>query len=339
MAAFTTIAAATIAVGGQAAKGFMAADASKDAARQAGRLNIEKEELEKEAVARLEANYYDAVRATTDVYDKQLQTANVMGSQIVEAAQEGDQRGVSATAGKVKLVGDATTGKIADKYAEQKMTIDMKRAEASETDAAKIALMFDDRAQAAGVKADALTKQADDLSGQATSAFISAGTSALSAGVTAFGGFAGGEKAMGKAADAMSKSSGIDRAEALQQIQAGNFSNSELSAIRKSGSIPSATPTKENVLGTGATPTTPTQSSLTGAAAPTSIPGFGNVDLNQLSAFVEQQNAQQAEAQAAKDYAAMNGLEKAMFDIQKGTMSLFPGGQNPLGNLGDIFKF
>jgi hypothetical protein len=91
MAAFTTIAAATIAVGGQAAKGFMAADASKDAARQAGRLNIEKEELEKEAVARLEANYYDAVRATTDVYDKQLQTANVMGSQIVEAAQEGDQ--------------------------------------------------------------------------------------------------------------------------------------------------------------------------------------------------------------------------------------------------------
>jgi hypothetical protein len=140
---------------------------------------------------------------------------------------------------------------------------------------------------------------------------------------------------MGKAADAMSKSSGIDRAEALQQIQAGDFSNSELSAIRKSGSIPSATPTKENVLGTGATPTTPTQN----AAAPTSIPGFGNVDLNQLSAFVEQQNAQQAEAQAAKEYAAMSGLEKAMFDIQKGTMSLFPGGQNPLGNLGDIFKF
>ena len=323
MAMFTTIAAATIAVGGQAAKGFMAADASKDAARQAGRLNIEKEELEKEAVARLEANYYDAVRATTDVYDKQLQTANVMGSQIVEAAQEGDQRGVSATAGKVKLVGDATTGKIADKYAEQKIDIDMKRAEASETDAAKIALMFDDRAQAAGVKADALTAQADDLSGQATNAFISAGTSALSAGVTAFGGFAGGENAMGKAADAMSKSSGIDRAEALKQIQAGNFSNSELSAIRKSGSIPSATPT------------TPTQN----AAAPTSIPGFGNVDLNQLSAFVEQQNAQQAEAQAAKDYAAMSGLEKAMFDIQKGTMSCFPNGQNPLGNLGDIFKF
>jgi hypothetical protein len=33
MAAFTTIAAATIAVGGQAAKGFLAKDAAADAAR------------------------------------------------------------------------------------------------------------------------------------------------------------------------------------------------------------------------------------------------------------------------------------------------------------------
>lgn len=297
MAAFTTIAAATVGIGGNIAKGFIASDASKDAARQAGRLNILQDKLEKEAVARLEANYYDAVRATTDIYDKQLQTANAVSGQIIEAASEGDQRGISATAGKVKQASDATTGAIADKYAAQKTAIDMKRAEASETDAAKIALMFDDRAQAAGVKADALTAQADDLSGQATNAFISAGTSALSAGVTAFGGFAGGEKAMGKAADALSKSSGIDRAEALKQIQAGNFSNSELRAIRKSGSIPTLTPTTT-------TPTTPTQ----------------------------------AEAQAAKDYAAMSGLEKAMFDIQKGTMSLFPGGQNPLGNLGDIFK-
>ena len=43
MAAFTSIAAATVAVGGSAAKGFLAGDAAKDAAREAGRLEIEQE--------------------------------------------------------------------------------------------------------------------------------------------------------------------------------------------------------------------------------------------------------------------------------------------------------
>ena len=104
MAAFTTIAAATVAVGGSAAKGFLAGDAAKDAAREAGRLEID---------------FLDAVRATTDIYDKQLQLSNVQGSQLVEAAQEGDQRGVAATAGKVKQVQDVATGQIADKMALQ----------------------------------------------------------------------------------------------------------------------------------------------------------------------------------------------------------------------------
>lgn len=239
MAAFTTIAAATVAIGGSAAKGFLASDASSDAARAAGRFRVQQEELEKESVARLEANYYDAVRATTDVYDKQLQLANQQGAQILEAAQEGDQRGVGATAGKVKQVMDATSGAIADKYADQKIEIDLKRAQASETDAAEIAKLFDDRAAAAGVKADALTQQADQLSGQATGAFIDAGVSALSAGVTAFGGLGGMKNKMGKAADALSKSTGMDRAAALKQIQGLGLDRKGLNGIIDSGVLPS----------------------------------------------------------------------------------------------------
>lgn len=251
MAAFTTIAAATVAIGGSAAKGFLAKDASADAARAAGRFRIQQQELEKQSVARLEANFYDAVRATTDVYDKQLQLANQQGSQILEAAQEGDQRGISATAGKIKQAQDATSGAIADKYAEQKLDIDMKRAEASEKDASEIAGLFDDRAAAAGVKADALTQQADQLQGQATGAFIDAGVSALSAGVTAFGGLGGMKNKMGKAADALSKSTGMDQAAALKQIQAGNFDRKGLNSIIDSGALPSVnTTTTNNVVDT-----------------------------------------------------------------------------------------
>lgn len=187
MAAFTTIAAATIAVGGSAAKGFMANNAAKEAAREAGRLEIKQEELEQESVARLEQNFYDAIRATTDIYDKQLQLSNVQGSQILEAAQEGDQRGVAATAGKVKQVQDIGTGQIADKFAIQKLDIDMKRAAASEMDAARISALQDDRAAAAGLEADAKRNEANQLEAAATGAFIDAGVSALSAGIGAFG--------------------------------------------------------------------------------------------------------------------------------------------------------
>ena len=191
MAAFTTIAAATIAVGSQAAKGFMANSAAKEAAREAGRLEIKQDQLEQESVARLEENFYDAIRATTDIYDKQLQLSNVQGSQILEAAQEGDQRGVAATAGKVKQVQDIGTGQIADKFAMQKLDIDMKRAAASEMDAARISALQDDRAAAAGLQADAKRNEANQLEAAATGAFIDAGTSALTAGIGAFGGAEG----------------------------------------------------------------------------------------------------------------------------------------------------
>jgi len=188
MAAFTTIAMATVAVGTSVYKGVQASNAASAASRKSGQLALEQQKLERESVARLEANYYDAVRATTDIYDKQLQLSNVQGSQILEAAQEGDQRGVAATAGKVKLAQDIASGQVADKMAQQKLDIDLKRAEASEKDASEIAAMFDDRAAAAGLQSMALAQQAEDLKGEATGAFMDAGVSALKYGVGAFGG-------------------------------------------------------------------------------------------------------------------------------------------------------
>lgn len=232
MAAFTTIAAATVAVGGSAAKGFLAGDAAKTAAREAGRLEIEQERLQQESVARLEQNFYDAVRATTDIYDKQLQLSNVQGSQLLEAAQEGDQRGVAATAGKVKQVQDVGTGAIADKMAMQKLTIDQKRAQAAETDAARIAALMDDRAAAAGLEAKAKRAESDQLKAASTGAFIDAGISALSAGISAFGG------AEGKAVDSLVESGeAASKTEALQMLGDGVLSNKDLTTIAKSGTM------------------------------------------------------------------------------------------------------
>ena len=235
MAAFTTIAAATVSIGGSVAKGIIAGDAATDSARQAGRLNLEKDRLEKEAVADLEQNFYDALRANTDIYDKQLQTGNAMGAQILEAVQEGDQRGVAAGAGKVKQVQDATLSATADKFAAEKSEIDKLKAAAGEASAEEIAALKDDRAAAAGVQADALTQQASDLSGQATGAFIDAGVSALGVGANLMG-----KNAMGKAAQKLVDSGKYSTlSEATKALD--GIDNKALRAIAKGGEfIPKA---------------------------------------------------------------------------------------------------
>ena len=195
MAAFTTIAAVGLPILGKVTKGFLAGDAGKEASRMAGRLNLEKEQLEKESVAQLEQNFLDAVKVQSDIYDKAIQANTVLGSTIVESAREGDQRGVAASAGKVSVAQNQSNTAIADDFATKKTNIDLARAQAGEKSASEIAELQDDRAAAAGVKADALTKQADNLQGQATGAFIGAGVGALSAGAKAFGGVFGAEKA------------------------------------------------------------------------------------------------------------------------------------------------
>tara|TARA_R110000737_G_scaffold351205_1_gene392686 strand:+ start:3319 stop:4260 length:942 start_codon:yes stop_codon:yes gene_type:complete len=183
MAAFTTIALAVVAVGGAVTKGVLAGDAASSAAREAGNLRLQQEELEKEAVARLEQDFFEGVRANTDIYDKALEVSNVKGAELVQAAQEGDQRGIAATAGKVKAIEQAGLSALSDQFSKEKLEIDLNRAKANEMSAAEIAAMQDDRAAAAGLRSDALMAQSDTLRGEATANFIQAGQSALTYGV------------------------------------------------------------------------------------------------------------------------------------------------------------
>lgn len=196
MAGFTTLVAAGVSIGGPLAKGIIAQDASIGMSREAGRFRIQQQELQNESITRLEQDFLESVRVNTDIYDKALEMSNVKGAELVSIAQEGDQRGVQATAGKVKELEQAGLSGLSDKFSKEKLEIDLNRAKANELSASEISALQDDRAAAAGVKADALTAQADDLKGEAVGSFIDAGVSGLKAGVTAFGG--GGPK--GKAA-------------------------------------------------------------------------------------------------------------------------------------------
>ena len=269
MGAFTTIAASTVSIGGSLIKGIIAGDAATDSARQAGRLNLEKDRLEKEAVADLEQNFYDALRANTDIYDKQLQTGNAMGAQILKTVQEGNQRGVGAGAGKVKLIQDATLGTTADKFAGEKSEIDKLKAAAGEASAEEIAALKDDRAAAAGVKADALTQQASDLKGQSTGAFIDAGVSALSTTASLISA----KNATGKAAQELVDSGAYGSlSEATKSLE--GMDNKTLRAIAKGkGFVPGTTiPTS-----TGTTPTTATTDyAYNTPTMDAAFEGFGN---------------------------------------------------------------
>ena len=183
MGVVTSIAMATVAVGGAITKGVLAGDAATVAAREAGDLRLQQAELEKEAIARLDQDFYEAVRVNTDIYDKALEMSNVKGAELVQAAQEGDQRGVAATAGKVKEIEQAGLSALSDKFSQDKTNIDLARAKAQELSAAEIAAMQDDRAAAAGVRADTLMAQSDKLRGEATANYVTAGTEAIMQGV------------------------------------------------------------------------------------------------------------------------------------------------------------
>ena len=183
MGVITSIAMATAAVGGAVYKGIQAGNAATEAARKAGDLRVEQDKLEKEAIARLDQDFYEAVRVNTDIYDKALEVSNVKGAELVQAAQEGDQRGIAATAGKVKEIEQAGLGALSDKFSQDKTKIDLARAQAQEMSASEIAATQSDRAAAAGLRADALTSQADTLRGQATANYVEAGKQAIMQGV------------------------------------------------------------------------------------------------------------------------------------------------------------
>ena len=135
---------------------------------------------------------------------------------------------MAATAGKVKQVQDVGTGAIADKMAMQKLSIDEKRAQAAETDAARIAALMDDRAAAAGLEAKAKRQESEQLKAASTGAFIDAGVSALSAGIGAFGG------AEGRAVDSLVESGeAANKTEALKMVE--GLDNKYLRQISKTG--------------------------------------------------------------------------------------------------------
>lgn len=183
MGVVTSIAMATVAVGGAVYKGVQAGSAASSAAAAAGDLRVQQAELEKEAVARLEQDFFEGVRANTDIYDKALEMSNVKGAELVQAAQEGDQRGVAATAGKVKAIEQAGLSALSDQFSKEKLEIDLNRAKANEMSAAEIAALKGDQAAAAGLRSDALMAQSDALKGQATASFIDAGKKAVTYGV------------------------------------------------------------------------------------------------------------------------------------------------------------
>ncbi len=326
MAAFTTIAAATVSIGGSVAKGALAGDAAKTAAREAGRLRLEQDRLEQESIARLEQNFYDAVRATTDVYDKQLERGNVMGAQVLEAVQEGDQRGVAAAAGKIKQVQDATLSDTADKFAKQKLEIDMARAKAGEMSASEIAALQDDRAAAAGLKADALTAQADQLRGQSTGAFIDAGVSALQTGVALAGSIQG--KAGDKAAESLAQKEGISIDDARSQIskytgkEIRQFNRGDISAIDVSG--------RNNITGAVSVPKTNITNNTqtigeniagvsTGPPKPENIMNFNGmgIDMSQIMemAEYEKQRRNQQENKSVYDFNNVLNSFSTIFDV------------------------
>jgi len=248
MAAATTIIAAGVSIAGPAIKGIIAQQASTGASREAGRFRIQQEELQNSSIARLEQDYFEAVRVNTDAYDKALEMSNVKGAEMVQVAQEGNQRGVQATAGKVKEIEQAGLSDTADKFAETKLKVDLKRAESQEMSAAEIAALEDDRAAAAGVKADALAQQADDLSGEAVGSFIDAGVGVLKSSVTAFGGGGAKGKAARKAAREAPGYNALDdfsqKLESFSGVASGgkeldlsNFTPEQIAALKEAGYI------------------------------------------------------------------------------------------------------
>ena len=115
MAAITST---VLAVGGMAYKGFSAIDAAKSQSREAGRLQDQADELERQALADLEQNRLEAVQVPLQIFDTANELQTLDGSTILEAAAEGDQRGVQATAGKIKATQDAARTEARDTIAD-----------------------------------------------------------------------------------------------------------------------------------------------------------------------------------------------------------------------------
>ena len=188
MAAITST---VLAVGGMAYKGFSAIDAAKSQSREAGRLTDQAEELERQALADLEQNRLEAVQVPLQIFDTANELQTLDGSTILEAAAEGDQRGVQATSGKIKATQDAARTEARDTIAEIKLDLDTKTAKEGNRKGELVSGMKDERAIEMSLEADAMQANADALEMSGTGDLVSAGVSAFSALTPAFGSKAG----------------------------------------------------------------------------------------------------------------------------------------------------
>ena len=188
MAAITST---VLAVGGMAYKGFSAIDAAKSQSREAGRLQDQADELERQALADLEQNRLEAVQVPLQIFDTANELQTLDGSTILEAAAEGDQRGVQATAGKIKATQDAARTEARDTVADIKLDLDTQTAKEGNRKGELVSGMKDERAIEMSLEADAMQANADALEMSGTGDLVSAGVSAFSALTPAFGSKAG----------------------------------------------------------------------------------------------------------------------------------------------------
>jgi len=188
MAAITST---VLAVGGMAYKGFSAIDAAKSQSREAGRLQDQADELERQALADLEQNRLEAVQVPLQIFDTANELQTLDGSTILEAAAEGDLRGVQATAGKIKATQDAARTEARDTVADIKLDLDTQTAKEGNRKGELVSGMKDERAIEMSLEADAMQANADALEMAGTGDLVSAGVSAFSALTPAFGTKAG----------------------------------------------------------------------------------------------------------------------------------------------------
>ena len=99
MAAFTTIATAVglAATAATTTRSFVQAGKAKNAQRAAEK---EAERKLAEAKEKLDVNYLEGLSLPMEAYEREREAINVATSTVLQAATEGDQRGVGATAGR-----------------------------------------------------------------------------------------------------------------------------------------------------------------------------------------------------------------------------------------------
>ncbi len=227
MAAVTS---AVLSVGSMAYKGFSQIDAGKTNARMAGRLSNEADQLAADAKAELEQNRLEALKVPMEIYDKANEATTLDGSTILEAAVEGDQRGVQATAGKIKATQDEQRSKQADTFAGIIMDQEKDAAVEGNRKGELVSEMLDERSVEKQLEADVLQQTADEQKAAGISDVMSAGVSAFSGLTSAFGGGAKGRLAQQKVDGGMTKEAALAEVNAL-----GDLSNKEYRALISEG--------------------------------------------------------------------------------------------------------